>query len=287
MALASAPARSSFDECEPHGLAIAAAQLTGPAPASCGGKLPAMSSEAAAAALPVLVVEHDLDIGRAIVDQLAADGYCVRLACTAEHARVLARAHPPGSALLGELESPRAALELLMEIRGRGSTVAPGGGSIATPHAKPGAPAHVDSWPAHTPDLLRAFDAGADDFLVRPPSYLELRARLRALLLRAGAHRVRLVEVGPLAIDLHAHAVNLHGQPLRLRRLEYELLAHLAAEPRRVFAKQELLRAVWGYPVPVSTRTLDSHSSRLRRKLRAEGEEQWVVNVRGVGYRLI
>ena len=91
----------------------------------------------------------------------------------------------------------------------------------------------------------------------------------------------------PLAIDLHAHAATLHGRPLRLRRLEYELLVHLAREPQRVFAKAELLCAVWGYPMPVSTRTLDSHSSRLRRKLRAEGDERWVVNVRGVGYRLI
>ena len=73
---------------------------------------------------------------------------------------------------------------------------------------------------------------------------------------------------------------------MQLRRLEYELLVHLAREPPRVFAKQELLRDVWGYPTPVSTRTLDTHASRLRRKLRAEGE-RWVVNVRGVGYRLI
>ncbi len=253
------------------------------------GGLPAMSSEEAAESPPpVLVVEHDLEVGRVIVDQLAADGYRVQLARTAEHARVLTRAHSPGIALLGELEPPHASLELLVEIRG-GSAVA---------HAK-SAVAHVHSWPAglpvivmssrvHTPDLLRAFDAGADDFLARPPGYLELRARLRALLLRtAGERGSRRVEVGPLAIDIHAHAVSLHGHPLRLRRMEYELLVHLASEPRRVFAKGELLRAVWGYPVPVATRTLDSHSSRLRRKLRAEGDEQWVVNVRGVGYRLI
>ncbi len=80
---------------------------------------------------------------------------------------------------------------------------------------------------------------------------------------------------------------SLHGRPLSLRRLEYELLLHLAREPQRVCAKQELLRAVWGYPTSVCTRTLDSHASRLRRKLRAEGGEPWVVNVRGVGYRLI
>ena len=70
-----------------------------------------------------------------------------------------------------------------------------------------------------------------------------------------------------------------------LRTKEYELLVHLASEPQRVFRKQELMRAVWGYPVVCSTRTLDSHASRLRRKLNAVGG-QWVINVRNVGYRL-
>jgi DNA-binding response OmpR family regulator len=62
---------------------------------------------------------------------------------------------------------------------------------------------------------------------------------------------------------------------------------HLAREPERVFAKQELLRAVWGYRSGGSTRTLDSHASRLRRKLAADGPQRWVVSVWGVGYRLI
>jgi DNA-binding response OmpR family regulator len=232
---------------------------------------------------PVLVVDHDERIAAPLVEQLAADGYWARLARTTEHARALARVDPPALALLGELETPRAALELLVEIRS-GSLAGPGAQSSWSERL----PVIVLSPQVEQPDLLRAFDAGADDFLARPPGYLELRARLRALLLRTEGDRgSRRVEVGPLAVDLHAHAVNLHDHPLRLRRLEYELLVHLAGEPQRVFAKEELLRAVWGYPLSVSTRTLDSHASRLRRKLRAEGDERWVVNVRGVGYRLI
>jgi DNA-binding response OmpR family regulator len=68
--------------------------------------------------------------------------------------------------------------------------------------------------------------------------------------------------------------------------MEYNLLVHLASDPRRVFRKHELLRAVWEYRAPGCTRTLDSHASRLRRKLDARGK-RWIINVHGVGYRLI
>ena len=68
-----------------------------------------------------------------------------------------------------------------------------------------------------------------------------------------------------------------------LRRMEFELLSHLALEPDRVFTRGELLRAVWGFRAQGATRTVDCHACRLRRRLGAAG---WVVNVRGVGYRL-
>ena len=90
-----------------------------------------------------------------------------------------------------------------------------------------------------------------------------------------------------MTIDTNSHAVSLHGQRVELRRQEYELLLHLAGDPERVFGKQELLRAVWGYRSHSSTRTLDSHASRLRRKLDVDGTRRWVLNVWGVGYRLI
>jgi DNA-binding response OmpR family regulator len=231
----------------------------------------------------VMVVEHDLEIGGPIVDQLAADGYRVRLGRTAEHARTLARADPPCLVLLGELESTGAALDLLAEIRGGRATV----GSTAAVSWPSHLPVIVMSLHTQEPDVLRAFDAGADDFLARPANYLELRARLRALLGRSGNRNPQHVEVGPLRIDLRAHAVNIDGSPLELRRLEYELLLHLAREPERVFAKRELMLAVWGETTPGPTRTLDSHASRLRGKLRAASGECWVVNLRGVGYRLL
>jgi DNA-binding response OmpR family regulator len=240
---------------------------------------PASQREDDAAHGPILVVESDRNLGRAIADQLIADGYLVQLARTAEHARVLSRATAPGLAVLGNIECPRGALQLLEEIREPDRLDSPWDRAL---------PAIVVSSRAHELDVLRAFEAGADDFIARPPRYLELRARLRAVLRRTGSgpNAERVLEFGPLAIDSAAHAVTLHGEPVALRRREFELLLHLARDPRRVFGKDELLRAVWGYRCSGSTRTVDSHASRLRRKLDVDGSRPWVINVWGVGYRL-
>jgi DNA-binding response OmpR family regulator len=229
------------------------------------------------AARSILVVECDLQLGTAIAEQLAADGYRADLARTAEHARVLARAGAPRLAVIGDLDPPRGALELVEEVRGSDG---PWNEEM---------PIVVFSSRAHELDMLRVFEAGADDFLVRPARYLELRARLRAILRRTerATPRPPALRVGPLVIDQSARTASVRGQILGLRRLEYELLLHLAGDPERVFGKEELLRGVWGYRSSAATRTVDSHASRLRSKLTVTDDDRWVINVWGVGYRLI
>ena len=93
------------------------------------------------------------------------------------------------------------------------------------------------------------------------------------------------VEVGDLTIDRLARVVAVRGETVRLAGKEFELLSALADEPHRVFTKDELLRDVWGYRS--FTRTLDSHVSRLRQKLERAPDDRFVVNVWGVGYKLV
>jgi DNA-binding response OmpR family regulator len=136
-------------------------------------------------------------------------------------------------------------------------------------------------------DRVRAFERGADDFLGRPFLYDELLARIRAVLRRTAPLSPSRVRVGEIEIDRPTRRVTVGEERVDLPAKEYELLLKLASQPSRVFTKEELLREVWGFRSLGRTRTLDSHASRLRRKLNAAGEGPFVLNVWGVGYRLL
>ena len=136
-------------------------------------------------------------------------------------------------------------------------------------------------------DRLHAFARGCDDFVPRPFHYEELVARIHAVLRRTQPGGRDRLAAGPVAIDRATRRVTVHGLPVALSAKEYEFLVKLAAEPTRVFTKEELLRDVWGFRSLGRTRTLDSHASRLRRKLARAGAEECVLNVWGVGYRLL
>jgi DNA-binding response OmpR family regulator len=135
-------------------------------------------------------------------------------------------------------------------------------------------------------DRVRAFDGGCDDYVARPFHYEELLARIRAVLRRSSPPARERIQVGDLLIDRAARRVTVRGASVLLAAKEFELLVKLAGEPTRVFTKEQLLREVWGFRSLGRTRTLDSHASRLRRKLSAAGGD-YVRNVWGVGYSLV
>src|SRR5213593_1239048 len=136
-------------------------------------------------------------------------------------------------------------------------------------------------------DRVRALDRGCDDFLVRPFDYEELLARIRAVLRRTMPAAHETLRAGPIAADLATRCVKVDGVPVALAGKEYELLVKLMSDPTRVFTKESLLRDVWGFRSLGRTRTLDSHASRLRRRLAEASDTPYVLNEWGVGYRLM
>jgi DNA-binding response OmpR family regulator len=136
-------------------------------------------------------------------------------------------------------------------------------------------------------DRVRAFARGCDDYVVRPFHYDELVARMRAVLRRAQPAPGQVLHAGAIEVDTATRRVTVAGARVTLPGKEYELLVKLASDPHRVFTKEELLREVWGFRSLGRTRTLDSHASRLRRRLARDGQPPYVQNVWGVGYCLL
>jgi DNA-binding response OmpR family regulator len=137
-------------------------------------------------------------------------------------------------------------------------------------------------------ETVRALDAGADDYVVKPFAAAHLDARIRAVLRRAdtAAPSAALV-VGGLRVDVGAREAVLDGRPLELTRLEFDLLAHLAARPGTVVTKRELLADVWHSPYGGADKTVDVHLSWLRRKLgESASAPRYLHSVRGVGVKL-
>jgi two-component system response regulator ResD len=138
-----------------------------------------------------------------------------------------------------------------------------------------------------TIDRVRAFRRGCDDYVERPFDYEELLERVRAVLRRSSVRQRDRVEVGTLSIDLRTRRVTVGGRKVELAAKEFGLLVKLASDPVRVFTKDELFRDVWDVKFRSRSRTLDSHASRLRRKLAEAGADGFVVNTWSVGYRLV
>jgi DNA-binding response OmpR family regulator len=138
-------------------------------------------------------------------------------------------------------------------------------------------------------EIVRVLEAGADGYIVKPFSGVELDARLRALLRRVeSVGPERLLVVGGIEIDLRARTVALDGEDVVLNRKEFDLLAHLAAKVGEVVTRQELFAEVWRQPYGGADKTIDVHLSWLRRKLGETAvEPRYLHTLRGVGVKFV
>jgi DNA-binding response OmpR family regulator len=229
-------------------------------------------------AATVLVVEDDDATRTFLADNLTADGYELLVADCARDGLRLMETKFPDLALV-DLGLPDASgYDLLRRVR-----AADGVASRIDPHT----PIVLITGRAGELDRVRGFERGCDDYVCKPFSYPELRGRVAALLRRTGRRPgTGRLRIGELEVDPPARVARLRGEPVALSQKEFALLRTLAGEPTRVFTKEELLRTIWGFRHMGTTRTLDSHACRLRHKLGVHGD-RFVVNVWGVGYRLV
>jgi DNA-binding response OmpR family regulator len=226
----------------------------------------------------ILLVEDDDATRTYLADNLAADGYDLLAADCARDGLRLLETKFPDLAIVDVGLPDGSGLALVERVRAADGVAS---------RIDPMTPVVVLSGRAGELDRLRGFDRGADDYVVKPFSYSELRARVASLLRRSqrrpGMGRLRC---GSLEIDPPSREVLVRGEAVELSQKEFALLRTLASEPTRVWTKEELLRSVWGYRSMGATRTLDSHACRLRTKLSRAGD-RYVINVWGVGYRLV
>jgi len=225
----------------------------------------------------LLLVEDDEATRAFLADNLSADGFAVACASgAAEGVRQIEVRHPALVLLDLHLEEGHG-LDVLDRVRASDGL---------SSRIDPDLPVIVLTGRAGEADRVRGFARGADDYLVKPFHYGELLARVRAVLRRAEGRPQRgLCKVGDLTLDPVTRSVRLAGLPIHLSAKEFGLLHALAEDPTRVRSKNELLRDVWGYVSIGQTRTVDAHACRLRKKLGPS--RQWVLNVRGVGYKLV
>jgi DNA-binding response OmpR family regulator len=224
----------------------------------------------------IVVCEDDQATLDLLCDHLTADRFEVLPAATAEAALRFCRYNHPDLMLLDLALPDASGLDVLQTIR-----QADGIDACFDPRL----PIIVLTGRGGATDRARGLDQGADDYMQKPFLHQELRARITAVLRRQHNRHEGPVRVGELMVDPALRQVKVGDRVVHLSKKEFTLLRVLASDPTRVFSKDELLRDAWRFTgSSKKIRTLDSHDSRLRRKLDPENQ-RYVANCWGIGYR--
>jgi len=222
----------------------------------------------------ILIVENNVHFAATLRSNLEIEGFLVDLATNAPQAHKLICAFRPALVLLDVVLPGRDGFEFLRMLRTEGIDV----------------PVVLLTARRDEEDKLRGFGLGADDFVTKPVSFLELVARIRAVLRRthqAFDASTHWLQFGDVEVHPPTRTVRRQGSVVSLRPKEFDLLLALMRQRDRVVSRAELLRDVWGYRSGIVSRTVDTHMAGLRQKLECEPlNPQYLLTVRAAGYML-
>ncbi len=222
----------------------------------------------------ILLVEDDPTLRQALTFNLTREGYDVTVAVDGEQALEAARNERLDLVLLDVMLPGLSGVEVLRVLRRDG---------VSTPVI-------ILSAKGEEIDRVVGLKIGADDYVAKPFSRPELLARIEAVLRRQRregaepAERHERLQFGPILIDVGRREVSVAGEPMHLTTKEFDLLAHMAGNPGRIFTRDQLLARIRGYDYVGDGRTVDVHVSWLRGKLREADGHNYFRTVRGVGY---
>lgn len=221
----------------------------------------------------VLIVDDEAAQRDVLAYNLEAEGYRVVQAGDGEEALLIVAEEMPDLVVLDWMLPGVSGIEVCRRLKSRPATKA--------------VPIIMLSARAEEVDLVRGLETGADDYMGKPYSVVELMARVRSQLRRSRPSAMgATLEYQDIALDPETHRVQRAGRPVKLGPTEFRLLATLMEKPGRVWSREQLLDRVWGRDIYVDTRTVDVHVGRLRKALCAHGGEDPLRTVRGAGYAL-
>ncbi|MER5172066.1 phosphate regulon transcriptional regulator PhoB [Thioclava sp. GXIMD2076] len=221
----------------------------------------------------VLVVEDESAQREVLQYNLEAEGFRVVMAVNGEEALLMVKEEKPDLMVLDWMLPNVSGIEICRRVKASGDTR----------HI----PIIMLSARSEETDRVRGLETGADDYVVKPYSVVELMARLRTQLRRTRpATMGERLNYEDIVLDSAEHRVFRDGQALKLGPTEFRLLSTLMEKPGRVWTRDQLLDRVWGRDIYVDTRTIDVHVGRLRKALMAHGGDDPVRTVRGTGYSL-
>ena len=217
----------------------------------------------------ILVIEDDLDMAHVLQQGLEHENYSVTLAHTGWNGLALAQRGQFEAILLDVTLPGLDGYELARQLRSAGNM----------------APILMVTARDSIADIVVGLDAGAEDYLTKPFSFLELLARLRSLIRRGSPHP-REFRVADLAMDTASHEVSRNGQPISLTKTEYLLLERLMKSTGHVVSRDEIAKTVWGEGTSIEQNSIDVYIKALRAKVDLNYPEKLIHTIRGFGYKL-